>query len=116
MRGLTMATAGPLLAAAPLVAQTSDNKPIAPFRIADDLHYVGSSDIGCVLMTSPEGHILIDAGYEDTVPQIEANVAKLGLRLADVKILFVDPEGYRTFVERAEKRFQDQRSRERQQP
>jgi metallo-beta-lactamase class B len=82
-----MAPAAALLAAAPLFAQTSDNKPIDPFRIADDLYYVGSSDIGCVLLTSPTVHILIDAGYEETVPQIEANLAKLGFRLSDIKIL-----------------------------
>src|SRR5262249_942430 len=79
--------AGALLVAAPLLAQTTDNKPVDPFRIADNVYYVGSSDIAATLVTSPAGHTLIDAGYEETVPQIKANVAKLGFRLSNIKIL-----------------------------
>src|SRR5262249_50118240 len=33
------------------------------------------------------GHILIDGGYESTVPIIEANIARLGFAMRDVKIL-----------------------------
>jgi len=67
--------------------QSDDNKPSEPFRIADNLYYVGASDIGSYLITTPEGHILIDAGYVQTVPIIQANIAKLNLHLQDVKIL-----------------------------
>jgi metallo-beta-lactamase class B len=66
---------------------TKDNQPVAPFRIADDLYFVGASDISSYLITTPAGHILIDAGYETTAPQIEANIARLGFKLQDVKIL-----------------------------
>jgi metallo-beta-lactamase class B len=66
---------------------TADNQPSEPFRIADHVYYVGSSDIASYLVTTSDGHILIDAGYESTEPQIEANIAKLGFKLRDVKIL-----------------------------
>jgi metallo-beta-lactamase class B len=64
-----------------------DDKPGEPFRIADNLYQVGSWDIGSYLITTPAGHILIDAGFESTVPIIEANVAKLGFKVDDIKIL-----------------------------
>jgi metallo-beta-lactamase class B len=64
-----------------------DDKPGEPFRIADNLYQVGSWDIGSYLITTPAGHILIDAGFESTVPVIETNVAKLGFNVDDIKIL-----------------------------
>ncbi len=76
-----------LLHQAPAPALTPDNQPVEPFRIADNVYYVGSSDIASYLITTRDGHILIDAGYESTEPQIEANIARLGFTLRDVKIL-----------------------------
>src|SRR6185436_13212838 len=49
--------------------------------------YVGASDITSFLITTPAGHILIDGGFEETVPLIRASVKKLGFRLEDVKFL-----------------------------
>lgn len=63
------------------------NQPVEPFRIAENLYYVGASDIASYLITTPAGHILIDGGFVETAAQIEANVAKLGFKLTDVKIL-----------------------------
>lgn len=89
---MTRAAAGAALLAALLGAAASppqgdDNRPVEPFKIADTLYYVGSSDIASYLIATQAGHIVIDAGYESTVPMIEANVAKLGFKIADVKIL-----------------------------
>ena len=55
------------------------NKPVEPFKIIGNIYYVGASDVTSYLITTPQGHILIDAGFEETVPQIKANVKKLGL-------------------------------------
>lgn len=66
---------------------TPDNQPVEPVRIADNVYFVGASDIASYLITTPAGHIVIDAGYEATVPQIEANVTKLGFKVSDIKIL-----------------------------
>jgi metallo-beta-lactamase class B len=63
------------------------NQPVEPFRIAGNLYYVGASDITSFLITTPQGHILIDGGFVETVPLIRANVKKLGFRLEDVKFL-----------------------------
>jgi len=65
----------------------ADNRPVDPVRIADRVFYVGASDIASYLIATPAGHILIDAGYDETVPLIQASVATLGFKLTDVKYL-----------------------------
>jgi metallo-beta-lactamase class B len=67
--------------------QSEDNRPAEPLRIADNLYSVGARDIGSYLIATPGGNILIDAGYAETVPIIRANLATLGFRLEDVKVL-----------------------------
>ena len=76
-----------LTLAAGLQTLTPDNQPMEPFRIADHLFYVGSSDIASYLITTGGGAILIDAGYPEIAPQIERNVVKVGARVRDIKIL-----------------------------
>ena len=73
--------------AAVAAAQSADNQPVDPFRIAGNLYYVGASDISSYLITTPAGHVVIDAGYESTVPQIEKNIRALGFKVEDVRIL-----------------------------
>ncbi len=63
------------------------NQPVKPFRIAGNLYYVGASDVTSYLIVTPQGHILLDSGLIETVPQIQQNVVQLGFRLEDVKIL-----------------------------
>jgi metallo-beta-lactamase class B len=82
-----IAAAITMMAASVLQVPGTDNRPTAPFRIADRLYYVGASDIASYLITTTDGHILIDGGYESTVPIIEKNVTALGFNLRDVKIL-----------------------------
>lgn len=79
-------------AALPLFAQSDPgfremNQPVEPFRIARNLYYVGASDVTAFLITTPKGHILLDGGFVETAPMIVANVAKLGFRIEDVKVL-----------------------------
>jgi metallo-beta-lactamase class B len=63
------------------------NKPVEPFRIIENIYYVGAAEITSFLITTPKGHILIDAGYAETAPQIERNIASLGFRLSDVRYI-----------------------------
>ena len=63
------------------------NQPVKPFRIAGNLYYVGASDLASFLIVTPQGHILLDSGLVETVPQIQHNVTQLGFRLEDVKVL-----------------------------
>jgi metallo-beta-lactamase class B len=76
-----------LLCAALLPAQSDWNEPFPPHRIADNLYYVGSKGLSSYLITTGDGHILINSSFERTVPIIRANIEKLGFHFADVKIL-----------------------------
>jgi metallo-beta-lactamase class B len=62
-------------------------KPYPPFRIAGNLYYVGTFELGCYLITTPKGHILINTGVESSVPQIRSAIEKLGFKFSDIKIL-----------------------------
>src|SRR5262249_42469058 len=73
-------------AAAVLQVPGADNRAVEPFRIADNLYYVGASDIASYLVTTSGGPILIDAGYDQTLPLIEASVTRLGFKLQDIQI------------------------------
>jgi metallo-beta-lactamase class B len=63
------------------------SKPFPPYKIAGNLYYVGSEQLASYLITTPEGHILINSDFEQTVPVIRASVEKLGFRFTDIKIL-----------------------------
>jgi len=70
------------------------NKPVEPFRIAGNVHFVGAEGISSFLVTTPGGHILIDTGFEETVPIVEAGVRKLGFRMEDIRIILVTHSHY----------------------
>ena len=56
-------------------------------KIAGNTYYVGSKGLASYLITTPEGHFLINSGFEETVPLIKASVESLGFKMTDVKIL-----------------------------
>lgn len=62
-------------------------KPTEPFRVADNLYYVGTEGLSAWLITTPKGHFLIDAPMDENVDAIEANIRKLGFKVEDIQIL-----------------------------
>jgi len=68
-------------------ASRSRNQPVEPYHIVGNVYYVGASDVTSFLIATPAGHILLDGGFVETAPRIEANIRKLGFKLEDVKIL-----------------------------
>ena len=62
-------------------------KPFPPFRIIGNIYWVGTYDLSTYLITTPQGHILINTGVGDTAQQIRAHVETLGFKLAGVRIL-----------------------------
>lgn len=70
------------------------NQPVEPYRIIGNVYYVGASDIASFLITTPAGHIILDAGFEETVPIIRDNVKKLGFKIEDVKTLIIGHAHY----------------------
>ena len=72
--------------------QTRGTDYLAPFpahHVVANVYFVGSKGLGIYLVTTPRGHILINAGVEDSVPLIRESVEKLGFRFADIKILLI---------------------------
>jgi len=65
------------------------NQPVEPFKIAGNLYYVGASDVTSYAITTPDGIILIDTGFRETVPLIEANLKKLGFRFEDIRLVLI---------------------------
>ncbi len=63
------------------------SRPVAPFKIGDDLYYVGSSDLTAFLFVSKAGLIVLDGGDATTGQQVVANIRTLGFDPAQVKIL-----------------------------
>ena len=61
-------------------------RPI-PHKIVGNLYYVGSETLSSFLLTTPQGHILINSNFERSVPLIQSSVEKLGFNFKDIKIL-----------------------------
>lgn len=77
-----------LLTAAPAAAQPAEwSKPFPGHRVIGNLYAVGTYDLACFLITSDDGHILINTGLAESAPLIRANVESLGFRLEDIRVL-----------------------------
>jgi metallo-beta-lactamase class B len=62
-------------------------KPVAPFHIIGNIYYVGTADLAAYLIHTDDGDILIDGTLKQNVPLIERNIATLGFRVSNIKIL-----------------------------
>lgn len=63
------------------------NQPQAPVRIHGNTFYVGTRGLTALLITSPEGHVLIDGALPNSAPLILENVRALGFRVEDIKLI-----------------------------
>lgn len=70
------------------------SKPYEPFRVAGNLYYVGTHDLACYLVATPEGHMLINSGLAESTPLIQKNVEALGYKFNDIKILLTTHAHY----------------------
>lgn len=89
---LAAQTADPLTAGYPAEvcsACAGWNEPQRPFRVHGNTYYVGTRGLGAILITSPEGHILIDGGLPNSAPLILDNIRTLGFDIADVKLILL---------------------------
>ena len=88
MRRLIVACCLVLGATASLTAQREAwTRPFPAHRVIGNLYAVGTYDLAVFLITSDDGHILINTGLEDSTAQIRDNIESLGFRLEDVEIL-----------------------------
>jgi metallo-beta-lactamase class B len=63
------------------------NKPTEPFKIIGNVYYVGTNGLASYLITSPQGHILVDTVMPESTSQIKASIEKLGFKVSDIKYL-----------------------------
>jgi metallo-beta-lactamase class B len=63
------------------------NRSFEPYRVIGNIYYVGSSDIAQFLIVTSAGNILIDSGFEASVPRLRENIEALGFRYRDTKFL-----------------------------
>ena len=81
----------PIAAAAPVVAPCKDEgdwaEATAPRHVFGNTWYVGSCGISAILVTSPEGHILIDGATEAAADGIARSIEASGHRVRDVRVI-----------------------------
>lgn len=70
------------------------NEPQAPFNIHGNTWYVGTGGLSAILVTGPEGHVLLDGALPQSAAQIQANIEALGFRIGDVKLIVNSHEHY----------------------
>jgi metallo-beta-lactamase class B len=63
------------------------NAPRKPYRVFGNTYYVGTGGLGSVLITSPDGHVLLDGGLPQSAPLIADSIRALGFRLGDVRLI-----------------------------
>src|SRR5215510_10035605 len=68
---------------------TRDDQDTAftPHKIIGNLYYVGTRTLGSFLITTPDGHILINSDYERNVPTVRTSTEQLGFKYSDIKIV-----------------------------
>jgi metallo-beta-lactamase class B len=70
------------------------NEARDPVRLYGESWYVGVGGLSSVLIASQDGLVLIDGDLPQSAPLIEANIAKLGLKVADIKVILVSHEHF----------------------
>jgi metallo-beta-lactamase class B len=65
------------------------NSAFPGHHVIGNIYYVGTSDYASFLITSDQGHILLNPDFEDSVDIIKANVEKLGFRFQDIKVILI---------------------------
>jgi metallo-beta-lactamase class B len=82
------------LLAVAVFGQSNWREPFPAHRIIGPVYYVGTADLACYLITSPNGHILINTGLADSGPMIRKNIESLGFKPSDIRILLTNQGHY----------------------
>ena len=72
----------------------TDSEPQAPFKIMGNVYYVGANNIASILVATPQGHILLDTGTQKMGAVVFPNMAKLGFKPADIKVMLISHAHY----------------------
>jgi metallo-beta-lactamase class B len=66
------------------------SRPSPAHRLAGHVHFVGTAELGCYLITGSQGHILINTGLADSPPLILASLQSLGINPRDIRIMLTN--------------------------
>lgn len=61
------------------------NAPTKPFKVFGNTYYVGPAGVSSLLITTPHGHILVDAALQQSAEVIDRNIRALGFKTTDVR-------------------------------
>lgn len=67
--------------------RTQDKVAFPAHKMVGNIYYVGTGTLNSFLITSPQGHILINTNFEDTIPLLKQSIEGLGFKLTDVKVI-----------------------------
>ena len=70
-------------------ARDVEIQKIEPFKVFDNLYYVGPCYVSVWLLTTPQGHILFDSAQEPYVDHVFASIKKVGINLKDIKYIIL---------------------------
>ncbi|MGH7676945.1 MAG: subclass B3 metallo-beta-lactamase [Gemmatimonadaceae bacterium] len=62
-------------------------EPTEPARIVGPVYFVGTRGLSAYLVTTPQGHILLNGAMPKSAPLIEASIRKLGFKPEDIRFL-----------------------------
>jgi metallo-beta-lactamase class B len=78
------------LALSSVVAQNPDwHREFPPFKVADNLYYVGTADLAVYLINTDQGNILINSAFPQDLPLIRKSIDQLGFNYSDTKIILI---------------------------
>jgi metallo-beta-lactamase class B len=63
------------------------NRPQAPFQIFANTYYVGPRGLSAILITSNQGHVLIDGALPESAAAIASSVRALGFKVEDIRLI-----------------------------
>src|SRR5215831_18961357 len=59
--------------------------PFTPHKIFGNLYYVGTRSLASFLITTPQGHILINSDFQRNVPAVRQSIEAPGFKYTDIK-------------------------------
>ena len=67
--------------------RTQDRVAFPSHKVIANVYSVGTGTLNSFLFTTPQGNILVNSNFEETLPLLKDAVEKLGFKMTDIKII-----------------------------
>jgi metallo-beta-lactamase class B len=67
--------------------RTQDRVAFPSHKVIANVYSVGTGTLNSFLFTTPQGHILVNSNFEETLPLLKDAVEKAGFKMTDIKII-----------------------------